>query len=171
MNLEEIEKLIEDIPDFPQEGILFKNITPILGHPEAFQSLAKIIARSLPEGTEKIVAMESRGFILGAAVVQHFPAGLVLVRKPGKLPGDVLSYSYDLEYGTDTLQVRRADLKRDEKVVILDDVLATGGTAQATEHLCRELGTEVLGFRFLLEIDFLKGKKKLKAPVQSLMHC
>ncbi len=169
--VEQINQLIKDVPDFPKPGILFKDITPVLENHEAFVSVARQFVRGLPEGVEKIVAMESRGFIFGAAVCQHIDAGLVLVRKPGKLPRKTHSITYDLEYGSDTLEVHSDALKRGEKVVILDDVLATGGTALATQNLVQEMGAEILGFEFLMEIEALKGREKLTAaPVKSLIQ-
>tara|TARA_B100000749_G_scaffold280899_1_gene280947 strand:- start:23521 stop:24042 length:522 start_codon:yes stop_codon:yes gene_type:complete len=169
--VEKINELIKDVPDFPKPGIVFKDITPVLENHEAFVSVARQFVNSLPEGVEKIVAMESRGFIFGAAVCQHIDAGLVLVRKPGKLPREVINHSYQLEYGTDTLEIHKDAIKPGEKVVILDDVLATGGTAAATKKLVEDLGGEIIGYEFLMEIEFLKGREKLPGvPVKALIQ-
>ncbi|MEZ4872524.1 MAG: adenine phosphoribosyltransferase [Bdellovibrionales bacterium] len=170
--IEKINELVLDVPDFPIPGIVFKDITPILENHEAFVSVARQFVRQLPQDISKIVAMESRGFIFGAAVCQHLDVGLVLVRKPGKLPRETKSYTYDLEYGTDTLEIHSDALKPGERVVIMDDVLATGGTAMATQKLVEEMGAQVVGFEFLMEIEALKGRNRLSgAPVNSLIKC
>lgn len=169
MTLDQIAQQIQDVPDFPKPGILFKDITPVLADPKAFRALIEHFAQQVPSETEKIVAIESRGFILGSALAHHLETGLVLVRKPGKLPRSTVSHSYELEYGTDKLQIHAEDLAPDEKVVIIDDVLATGGTAAATEFLCREVGAKVLKHLFLMEIEFLKGREKLNSPLHCLL--
>ncbi|MCB0365638.1 MAG: adenine phosphoribosyltransferase [Bdellovibrionaceae bacterium] len=169
-SIKEIENLIEDVADFPKPGVLFKDITPILENNQAFVSLARHFAESLPAETTHLVAIESRGFILGAAVAQHRPIGVVLARKPGKLPRKTVSHTYDLEYGTDTLQIHEHALDENSKVIIIDDVLATGGTAHATETLVTKCGAQVLGHRFLMEIKFLEGGKKLSTPYQAFIH-
>lgn len=171
MTIHQIAELIQDVPDFPKPGILFKDITPILDNPEAFRSLAKIFAAQLDPDTEKLIAIESRGFILGSAVVQHFNAGLELVRKPGKLPRKTIQYSYELEYGKDTLEMHQDSIKKGQKVAIIDDVLATGGTARATGELIKQLGGEITGLHCLLEIEFLKGRDTLDFPTYSLIQC
>jgi adenine phosphoribosyltransferase len=170
IKIEEIEKLMIDVPDFPKKGIIFKDITPILSNHVAFVSLARHLYRSIknPEAVQKIVAIESRGFILGAALAQHMDAGLILLRKPGKLPRETYSYTYDLEYGTDTLEVHKEDLQKGDKIIIVDDILATGGTAQAAVHMCQELGADILGLHLFLEIPALKGRDKLSVPVHAL---
>ena len=169
LSLVQLKEMIVNVPDFPKPGILFKDITPILENPAAFRSLIYEFCLIIPENVTKIVAIESRGFILGAAIAHHFNKGLVLVRKPGKLPRKTYSQSYALEYGTDSLEIHQEALGRDDKVIIIDDVLATGGTAHAVESLCKTCGAEVLGHRFLLEISFLQGRKKLQAETISLM--
>lgn len=170
MSLDEISKLIRDVPDFPKPGILFKDITPALSHAQAFHSLIEHMARIVPRGATKIVAIESRGFILGSAVALKLGLGLALVRKPGKLPYATLSHSYELEYGKDTLQIHVDALTPEDRVCIIDDVLATGGTAHATEVLCRETGAQISGFALLMELGFLNGRQKLQAPVASLIR-
>lgn len=169
MTMSQIEKLIRDVPDFPKPGILFKDITPVLSHGPAFQSMTTHLAELVPPGTTRLASIESRGFILGAAVAMKLGLGMVLIRKPGKLPYATLSHSYELEYGKDTLQIHVDALSANDKVCIIDDVLATGGTASATEILCVETGATVSGFAFLMELGFLNGRKKLKANSRSLI--
>lgn len=169
MTMKEVEKLIRDVPDFPKPGILFKDITPVLANPVAFQSMISHLAELVPPGTTRLASIESRGFILGAAVAMKLNMGMVLIRKPGKLPYATLSHSYELEYGKDTLQIHVDALTAADKVCIVDDVLATGGTAAATETLCVETGATVSGFAFLMELGFLSGRKKLKASSRSLI--
>lgn len=170
LSVGEIQKLIRDIPDFPKPGILFKDITPVLADPVAFSSLAGHLSALVPKGTTKLAAIESRGFLLGAAVAMRLDLGLVLIRKPGKLPYSTFSHSYDLEYGKDTLQIHVDALSPEDRVCIIDDVLATGGTASAAEILCAETGATVAGHAFLMELGFLNGRKKLKFPVNSLIQ-
>ncbi len=167
-SLQQIKELIRDVPDFPKPGILFKDITPLLSDQKAFRSMTAHLSSLVPNGTTKLASIESRGFILGSAVAMHLGLGMVLIRKPGKLPYATLSHSYDLEYGKDTLQMHVDALSSTDKVCIIDDVLATGGTAQAAENLCRESGATVSGFAFLMELSFLKGREKLKSSAQSL---
>jgi adenine phosphoribosyltransferase len=170
LSMQEIQRLIRDVPDFPKAGIVFKDITPVLENAEAFRSLAQHLAEKVHPQVDKLVAIESRGFILGAAVAQHINAGLVIVRKPGKLPRETVRENYALEYGTDSLEVHKDALKPGDRIVILDDVLATGGTAAATEKLCERLGAQVLGSVFLMELVFLKGRDRLKNPNISLLQ-
>lgn len=169
-SLSEIEKLIRDVPDFPKPGILFKDITPVLENPKAFKSLIQTFCEYVPAQTKKLMAIESRGFIIASAMSQHLNCGVVLVRKPGKLPRPTWSITYDLEYGTDTLQIHRDSLSQGEEVVIIDDVLATGGTAAAAEKLVALAGGVVLKSLFLLEISPLEGARKLKSPIKSLIQ-
>ncbi len=167
--MNEVKSLIRDVPDFPKPGILFKDITPVLNHPKAFQSLVIHLAELVPPGTTRLASIESRGFILGAAVAHKLGLGMTLIRKPGKLPSKTISYSYQLEYGSDTLEIHADALDSTDKVCIIDDVLATGGTASAAELLCAKAGSKISGFAFMMELGFLKGREKLKAPVQSLI--
>lgn len=172
LSIDDISKYIKDVPNFPKEGILFKDITPLLENAKAFQSLVQHFVDSMNElSVTKIVAVESRGFLFGAAIVQHMNLPLVLARKPGKLPRETSSYSYDLEYGQDTIEIHKSALTNEDKVVIVDDVLATGGTAHAVQQICTNLGAEVLGHRFLMEIEDLKGWEKLSGSVHSFMKC
>lgn len=170
MTVEQLKQIIRDIPDFPKPGILFKDITPALSDPKAFKALVEHFAERIPQGTTKLVAIESRGFILGAALALRCELGLVIARKPGKLPWKTVTASYQLEYGKDTLEMHEDALMTHDKVLIVDDVLATGGTAQAVHDLCEKLGAEVLGGLFLMEIPFLKGREKFKGSVQSLFE-
>ncbi len=169
VTLERVQRLIRDVPDFPKPGILFKDITPVLSDAQAFQTLIAQLAELVPSTTTRLVAIESRGFILGAAVAMKLNLGMVLIRKPGKLPYATLSHSYDLEYGKDTLQIHADALSPADRVCIVDDVLATGGTASAAETLCLETGAVVSGFAFMMELGFLQGRKLLKAQAQSLI--
>lgn len=168
--LEEIKAQIVDVPDFPKSGIIFKDITPVLADHLSFKSLCLHFSELVPKSATKIVAIESRGFLLGAALSQHLHLGLVLVRKPGKLPRKAHKISYQLEYGSDSLELHETDLTKNDKVVIIDDVLATGGTARATEELVKKTGAEILQHIFLMEIDFLKGREKLIAPSKALFQ-
>ena len=153
---------INDIPDFPKKGIVFKDITPLLENPEAFHKLIEEMASHVTEEVTKIVSIESRGFILGSALAYRCNKGLVLSRKPGKLPRDTYSATYQLEYGQDSLEIHTTSLTSEDRVLIVDDVLATGGTAQAACKLCEQAGAKVIGLQFLIELEFLNGKSKLK---------
>ncbi len=170
MTLEHIHTLIRDVPDFPKPGVLFKDITPILEHGEAFAALTSHMAERIPAGVNKIVAIESRGFILGSALAHRLGYGLIIVRKPGKLPRATVRESYELEYGTDTLEIHRDALRSNDHVAVVDDILATGGTAAATERLCERAGARVLASVFLMEIEALRGREKLKNPSVSLFR-
>lgn len=168
LSLEQLKGFIRDIPDFPKPGILFKDITPLLAHAQALGAMTEHLAALVPNGTTKIASIESRGFILGSAVATRLGLGMVLIRKPGKLPYATLSHSYELEYGKDTLQIHVDALDEADRVCILDDVLATGGTARAAEVLCQESKAKILGSAFLLELGFLKGREKLSTPAKAL---
>lgn len=169
-SLEQIRKMIRDVPDFPKPGILFKDITPVLADANAFSSMTDHLARLVPPKTTKLASIESRGFLLGAAVAMRLGLGMVLIRKPGKLPYSTFSHSYALEYGQDTLQIHVDALSEHDHVCIVDDVLATGGTAGAAEVLCRETGAAVIGSVFMMELAFLNGRSKLRAPVHALFQ-
>lgn len=155
---------VRDIPDFPEPGILFKDLTPLLGDPEAFRYVVDAIAdyaTSLPEPIGKIVGVEARGFTFAAAVAYKLGCGLVPVRKPGKLPHDTVAETYALEYGTDTLEMHRDALAPGESVLVVDDVLATGGTAAATCRLIESVGGRIAGLAFVVELGFLEGRAKI----------
>jgi adenine phosphoribosyltransferase len=155
--------LIRDIPDYPKPGILFKDITPLLADAEAFAMATRLMVEPFAEaGVTHVVAIESRGFILGAPVAQLLGAGFVPVRKPGKLPHTKRREEYALEYGTDALEVHEDAVGSTALVLIVDDVLATGGTAAATCRLVESLGAQVVGLSFLLALTFLPGAERLR---------
>lgn len=169
---EGIKKLIRDVPDFPKKGILFKDITTLLADgPEFHRAIDLLADRYKEKGIDRVVAVEARGFILGAPLAYRLGAGFVPVRKKGKLPHpNKLSASYDLEYGTDTLEIHKDGLIRGHKVLIVDDLLATGGTVGAVTRMVSELGGDVVELAFLIELEFLKGAEKLRDyPVFSLI--
>lgn len=154
---------IREIPDFPKEGILFYDVTTLLKDPQAYGELIAQMADSLRElNVDVVVGPEARGFVIGAPVAYAVGAGLVLARKPGKLPAEVYSLSYGLEYGSDSLEIHRDAIKPGMRVAICDDLLATGGTALATAKLVELMGAEVVGFRFAIELLDLGGAEKLK---------
>lgn len=157
---EQLKQVIQDVPDFPKEGILFKDITPIFALPELCQAITLHIASKF-EGIDAIAGIESRGFFWGMSVAQELDIPFIPIRKAGKLPRATLSESYALEYGTATIEVHQDAIKPDWKVLIHDDLLATGGTALAAAKLVSQLGT-VAGFSFLVELDFLKGRAGLE---------
>ena len=153
---------IRDIPGFPSPGIIFKDITPLLADVEAFRATVDALADAFADrGVDRVIGIEARGFILGAPVAYRLGAAFIPVRKPGKLPHEVEGLEYELEYGTDTLEVHRDALGPGHRVVIIDDVLATGGTAAAAAGLVEKLGGEVAGLGFLMELAFLDGRTRL----------
>ena len=161
--IEKLKKLIRDIPDFPKEGIIFKDITPLIGDKEGLTTSLDLLSQ--PFSASNITAvcgMESRGFIFGVPVAERLGVGFVPVRKPGKLPSETLSQEYALEYGTDALEIHKDALSADDRVLIIDDLLATGGTAEATVALVRATGAKVVGVAFVIELAFLDGRQKLK---------
>ena len=151
---------IRDIPDYPQPGVLFKDITPLLGDADAFGEVIEALAAAFGP-VDKVVGIEARGFILAAPVAYEIRAGFVPVRKKGKLPSATFAEEYDLEYGSAVLEVHRDAFTPGERVLIVDDVLATGGTARATESLVNRAGADVVGVAVLMELSFLKGREKL----------
>ena len=162
---------VRDVPDFPKPGILFRDLTPLMGDGaalrEAIDMLAEVAVRHRPE---LIVAIESRGFIFGAPVAASLNVGFVPVRKPGKLPHKTRRRSYDLEYGTDALEMHADAVVEGARVVIVDDLLATGGTARATVELVREIGGNVVGAAFVIELALLRGRERLDGvPVDALL--
>lgn len=157
-----LKDFIAPVPDFPKPGILFRDISPLLAAPEAFKAAVRGMAELVKSsGATMIVAIESRGFIFGAPVALEVGLPMVLVRKPGKLPGEREQVSYGLEYGKDSLEVKRGMIPAGTKITIIDDVLATGGTAVATEDLVTRVGGEVVSFVFLLELSGLPGRERL----------
>ncbi|GGV46851.1 adenine phosphoribosyltransferase [Streptomyces longisporoflavus] len=166
---------IRDVPDYPEPGVMFKDITPLLADPEAFAALTEALAAlAVRYGATKIVGLEARGFILGAPVALRAGLGFIPVRKAGKLPGATLAQSYDLEYGSAEIEVHAEDLAADDRVMVVDDVLATGGTAEASLRLIRRAGAQVAGVAVLMELGFLGGRAKLEtalegAPLDALL--
>ena len=162
---------IRAIPDFPKPGILFRDITPVLADPKAFQiAVNQFVERLCTEHIDCIVAIESRGFLFGAPVARALAAPLVIVRKPDKLPGRTVTESYALEYGNNVLQAQVDALRGAERVVVIDDLLATGGTARAAEQLVGRLGGQVVAHLFLIELEALQGRRELSAPVFSIVQ-
>ncbi len=166
-----LKSTIRDIPDFPKPGILFKDITPILADPKLFRSTIDWFAeRYAGEHIDVVVGMESRGFLFGAPLAMELSAAFVPARKPGKLPYDRVSVEYSLEYGTAMLEIHADAIKPGDRVLIVDDLLATGGTAKATCDLVRRLGGQVLAACFVVELGFLPGRAALgDVPVQSII--
>ena len=169
MNLEE---KIRAIPDFPKPGILFRDITTLLQDPAAFTEVVDRLADQYKDaGVEAVAGIESRGFIFGAPLALRLNAPFVLIRKPGKLPADTVSAEYSLEYGTDTIEMHKDALKPGSKVLIVDDLLATGGTMEAACRLVESVGAKVHGIAFMIELDGLKGRDKLdKYDIFTLVH-
>jgi adenine phosphoribosyltransferase len=162
--MEDLKSIIRDIPDFPKKGIVFKDITTLLADAKSYQRMVDLLShRYVGERIDKVVGVEARGFIIGAALAYKLGAGIVLVRKPGKLPAQTFKKSYDLEYGTDTLEVHTDAIKRGERVLIADDLLATGGTMAAVVDMVDTLGGELVECCFMAELEFLEGRKKLPA--------
>lgn len=162
MNIDTLKKAVRDVPDFPKKGILFKDITPVLSDPALFQYAVKLFAGRHAKGRiDKVCAIEARGFIFGAAVAYQLGVGIVPIRKKGKLPYKTREASYSLEYGTATLQVHEDALRNGMRVLLVDDLLATGGTAAASARLIEQLGGEIAEIQFLIELAFLKGREKL----------
>jgi adenine phosphoribosyltransferase len=161
---------IRDIPDYPAPGVVFRDITPLLGEPAVFgRAVDDLVARFHDVEVDRVVGIESRGFIIAAPIAYRLRAGFVPVRKAGKLPWAVAREEYDLEYGTDKLEVHRDAIHPDEKILIVDDVLATGGTAAATSRLVETLGGVIVGLGFMIELEALGGRSKLgERRVESL---
>lgn len=158
-----LKKYIRDVPDFPKKGIIFKDITTLLKEGEAFAHVIDILYKRYKNAKiDKIIAVESRGFIFGGALAYKLGVGFVPVRKRGKLPSKTHSVTYDLEYGTDTLEIHCDAIKKGDRVLLLDDLLATGGTAKAVSELIEKMGGEIVEIAFLIELTFLDGRGKLK---------
>ena len=172
ITIQDIYRRIRDVPDFPKPGILFKDITPLLLDAGAFRRAVELMAAPFRD-TEvtRVVSIESRGFLLGAPIALALEAGLVPIRKPGKLPSERGRVEYALEYGTDALEMHSDAVGARDRVLVVDDVLATGGTAEAAAKLVRAHGAAVVGFTFLIELDFLKGRARLAGErLEALLH-
>lgn len=159
---DELKAMIRDVPGFPQPGIIFRDITPVLADRETFHEIVELMSRHwVDKKVDRVAAIEARGFIPGAAIALRLGAGFIPIRKAGKLPWHVLSHSYQLEYGTDRLDIHEDAIAPGERVLIVDDVLATGGTAAAAVELVRMLKSEVVGVQVLIELSALDGRKRL----------
>jgi adenine phosphoribosyltransferase len=172
LNSDQLKKLIREVPDFPKKGILFYDITTLLKDKAGYATLIDQLAeRYIGKQVDLILGMEARGFIFGPALAYRLNAGFVPVRKPGKLPAATARVDYDLEYGSNALEMHKDAIEKGQRVLIVDDLLATGGTAEATTKLATSLGAEIAGLAFVVELDFLKGRDKLKPyDVFSLLH-
>jgi adenine phosphoribosyltransferase len=160
--MEDLKNIIRDIPDFPKKGIIFKDITTLLADAQSFQRMIDLLShRYVGKKIEKVVGVEARGFIIGAALAYKLGAGVVLVRKPGKLPSETFKKTYDLEYGSDTLEIHIDAIKKGERVLIADDLLATGGTMAAVVEMVNYMGGEIVECCFMTELEFLHGRDKL----------
>ena len=159
----DLKQYIRDIQDFPKKGIIFKDITTLLKEPAPFKyAIDSIVSKYKDKNIDKVVSVAARGYIFGGVLAYNLNCGFVPVRKPGKLPSETLAMEYTLEYGTNTIEIHKDALKIDERVLIFDDLLATGGTVQATCQLAEKLGAKIIGCAFLINLTFLKGSEKLK---------
>jgi adenine phosphoribosyltransferase len=157
----DLKSYIRDVPDFPKPGIIFKDITPLLGDAEAFAALIEAFASKYANsGITRVCGIESRGFIIGAALALRLKVGFVPIRKAGKLPYQKVQREYSLEYGSDAIEIHADSVKPGEKVLLIDDLIATGGTAEAAVALLRDIGADVVGIAFAIELEFLKGRDK-----------
>lgn len=170
--VDSIKRLIRDIPDFPKPGIVFKDITPLLAHPAEFAHTIQLMAEGFrDQKIDRVVGIESRGFIFGAALAMEIGAGFIPIRKPGKLPYDTISEQYELEYGNDRVEMHVDAVREGQRILMVDDLLATGGTMGACCKLIRSLGAEIVSAVFLIELSFLEGRKRLMGiPVRSLIE-
>lgn len=168
----DLKAIIRDVYNFPKEGIVFKDITTLLMHPKAFdQSIDDLCSPFQDSGIDLVAGIEARGFIFGGAMARQMNAGFVPVRKPGKLPADTIQETYSLEYGSDAVEIHADAIRPGQKILVVDDLLATGGTASAAVKLVEKLGGQVAGAAFLIELDFLNGREKLKGHlIHSLIH-
>lgn len=167
-----IEQKIRTIPDFPKVGIQFKDITPLMSNSETLSITSRLLTKLfMDNNVDLVIGIESRGFLFGPIMAMNLHAGFIPVRKPNKLPAETISESYELEYGTDSLEIHKDAIKKGDKVLIHDDLIATGGSAAATTRLVEKLGGEVVGYSFLIELGFLNGKSQLSQDVnyQSLI--
>ncbi|MEE8583313.1 MAG: adenine phosphoribosyltransferase [Acidobacteriota bacterium] len=160
--MEDLKKKIREVPDFPKPGILFYDLTTLLKDRDGLRQSVEILSqRYLKAGIDQVLGIEARGFIFAPAVALNIGAGFVPVRKPGKLPAETLSHTYELEYGQDTLEIHRDAVEPGQRILIVDDLIATGGTAAATAHLALSLGADIVELAFLVELEFLNGRQKL----------
>ena len=172
LNADQLKRLIREVPDFPRKGILFYDITTLLKDKVGFATLVDGLSEHyLDQKIDLVLGMEARGFIFAPALAYRLNAGFVPVRKVGKLPAETVKFDYALEYGTNSLEMHRDAIQKGQRVLIVDDLLATGGTAEATAKLASLLGAEITGLSFVVELDFLGGRQKLKGyEVMSLLH-
>ncbi len=172
LSAEQLKHLIREVPDFPRKGILFYDITTLLKNKDGFATLVDRLAEHYSkQPVDLVLGMEARGFIFAPALAYRLHAGFVPVRKVGKLPAETVKFDYELEYGTNCLEMHKDAIQKGQRVLIVDDLLATGGTAQATAKLAEKLGAQIRGLGFVVELDFLKGREKLKGyEVMSLLH-
>ena len=172
IDCEPLKNLIREVPDFPKPGILFYDITTLLKDKTGFATLINALSEHyLEKQVDLVLGIEARGFIFGPALAYRLNAGFVPVRKPKKLPAEVARVTYDLEYGSDTLEMHKDAIAPGQRVIIVDDLLATGGTCEATVRLAKSCGAEIAGLAFVVELDFLKGRERLKGyDVLSLLH-
>jgi len=171
--MEMLKSVIRDIPDFPKEGIIFKDITPLLSNPDSFKkAIDAMKVRYKGNKIDRVVGVEARGFVFASALAYALGCGVVMVRKPGKLPYKTYQKTYSLEYGEDTIEIHQDAFENDQKIVIIDDVLATGGTLAACIELVKKnFNVDLVEVGFLIELDFLKGRQKLgNIPIYSMMH-
>jgi len=168
----DLRRLIRDVPDFPKPGILFRDVTPLLADPQAFRRAVDAVAAPFRDArVDRVIGIESRGFLLGAPVALALGAGLVIVRKPGKLPWKTVRASYSLEYGEDSVEMHVDSIRQGQRVLVVDDLVATGGTAAAAVQLARQAGAEVVGASFLIELRFLEGRKRLEGiPIHAVLE-
>lgn len=163
MDIHKLKNIIRDIKDFPKEGIVFKDITPLLADPEAFRfSIDLFFEHYKDKKIDKVLAIESRGFIFASPIAYMLKCGLNIFRKPGKLPYKTISHTYELEYGTDRIEIHEDAIRKGENILIIDDLLATGGTAAAAAKLTHDMGAGSINIGFLIELLFLNGREKLK---------
>jgi adenine phosphoribosyltransferase len=166
----DLKQHIRQVPDFPKPGILFYDISTLLAHPRAWQETVRQLVDAIgPEKPDILAGIESRGFLVAAPLALQLGLGFVMVRKQGKLPGATIPYTYDLEYGTDTIEMQEDAVKPGQRVVVLDDLLATGGTMRASVELLRKMGADVRGCACIIELGFLSGREKIDIPVHSLI--
>src|SRR6476659_8747407 len=172
VEVDQLKKLIREVPDFPKKGILFYDITTLLKDKTGLAMLIdKLSEHYISEDVDLVLGMEARGFIFAPALAYRLNAGFVPLRKPGKLPAATVKFDYALEYGTNTLEIHKDAIQKGQRVLIVDDLLATGGTANATAKLAEKLGANIAGLGFVVELEFLKGRERLKEyDVMSLLH-